>query len=465
MKVHFIGIGGRAMGGIAVALASEGHAVTGSDEDLYDPMRGCLAEAGVRVDPFDPRFVPAEVDAIVVGKRVTLDNPQLLGVLARGASVQSFPAFLRSHFLHKSRNAVVAGGVGKTTTTALLAWILEHAGLQPDYLIGGIARGFRTSARFRGAGVTVLEGDEYASGIDDPSPKFLHYAPEVVVVTNVLADHPDLYPDERSLLEAFGSLVEQLPPDGRLVLPADDGAALPLAARARCVVVTTGMGPGASQCVTGIDLAAAGSAFSVEGVRFFVPMHGMMNVRNAAMAASAAMHFGVGLEQSALALSAFEGLADRQEARDAGGCILVNDKAAHPQSIAGLREALRQRYPDRRLVSVMQPRATGGRRWVYQRDLPGALAGFDKVILTSPYEHRPTGDTAWKQEPFCVDTLADALCTRGVDVQVVAGLADLPMAVINETRPGDVVLLSLREQFAAWIPAIEGALASRVTTA
>ena len=465
MKVHFIGVGGRAMGGIAIALAEAGHAVTGSDENLYEPMRSCLHEAGIRVDPYDPRMLPMDADAVVVGRRVTRDNQQLRQAVARGMPCHTFPAFLRSHFLHQSRNAVVAGGVGKTTTTALLTWILERTGLEPDYLIGGIARGLRAPARLRGAGIAVVEGDEYASGIDDSSPKFLHYAPEVVLVTNVLDDHPDLYPGGTGLLEAFGALVRELPAHGCLVLPADDEAALPLADRAACTVVCVGSGERAERRIADVHVTAAGCAFSLAGVPTFVPMHGMMNVRNAAMAAVAAAHFGVTLEQSARALSAFEGLVDRQEARDAGGCTLVNDKASHPQSIAGLAEALRQRYPDRRLVSVMQPRATGGRHWVYQRDLPAALSGFDKVILTSPYEHRPAARVAWKDERFSVDALADALLARGVQVQVVSALADVPAAVRDETRSGDVVLLSLREQFADVIPAIERALAGRVTTA
>lgn len=464
MRVHFIGVGGRAMGGIAIALAAAGHAVSGSDEDLYEPMRGCLARAGVRVDPYDPALVPRHVDAVVVGRRVTPDNRQLLDVLARGLPVQSFPAFLRSRFLHRSRNAVVAGGVGKTTTTAMLAWILERAGLGPDYLIGGIAHGFSAPARFTGAGLTVLEGDEYASGIDDASPKFLHYEPELMLVTNVLDDHPDLYPDGRGLLDAFATLAAQLPAHGCLVLPSDDAAAMPLAAHARCAVVGTGLETGADHRIMDVRLSAAGSSFALADVPFFVSMHGVMNVRNAAMAAVGATHLGVPLQQSSRALAEFEGLAGRQEARHVGGSTLVSDKATHPRSIAGLCEALRQRYPGRRLVSVMQPRGTGGRRWIYQRELPAALAGFDKVILTNPYEHRPAACTPWQEEPFSADALAHELCTRGVDVQLVPALADIPAAVRDETRPGDVVLLSLREQFADWVAAIEDALAGRVTT-
>lgn len=464
MKVHFIGIGGRAMGAIAIALAHAGHVVTGSDEDVYEPMRGCLAAADIPVVPYAPGVVPDDVDVIVAGRRIRSDNPQLQDARARGLPVQSFPAFLRSRFLDRTRNAVVAGGVGKTTTTAMLAWILEREGLRPDYLIGGIARGFSAPARLDGAGLTVLEGDEYASGIDDASPKFLHYAPELVLVTNVLDDHPDLYPDGQGLLEAFATLVGQLPAHGCLVLPSDDALAIRLAAHARCAVIGTGLHAGAGQRITDVRLSAGGSAFSVARVPFFVPMHGMMNVRNAAMAGVAARHFGVPLARTADALAAFEGLADRQEARPVGGGTLVTDKASHPCSIAGLCEALRQRYPGRRLVSVMQPRATGGRRWIYQRDLPAALAGFDRVILTNPYEHRPSTRTPWHEEPFSLDALAEALCSRGVDVQIVPALADLPAVVRDETQPGDVVLLSLREQFADLAAAIEDALASRVTT-
>jgi UDP-N-acetylmuramate: L-alanyl-gamma-D-glutamyl-meso-diaminopimelate ligase len=194
-------------------------------------------------------------------------------------------------------------------------------------------------------------------------------------------------------------------------------------------------------------------------------MHGLMNVRNAAMALVTAGQFGVSLAEAVPAVATFTGLVDRQDAIEAGDCVVVRDKASHPESLWQLCAALRQRYPGRRLLSVMQPRATGGRRWIYQRDLPRALAAFDAVILTNPYEHKPPTDAAWKDDPFCLDALAGALCALGAEVQVVTAMADLPEAVRRSAGPGDVVLLSLREQFAPWIELVGEALGGRTAPA
>jgi UDP-N-acetylmuramate: L-alanyl-gamma-D-glutamyl-meso-diaminopimelate ligase len=446
------------MGGIAVALARSGHHVTGSDEALYEPMRGCLESQGIRPTRFAAENVPRDADAVVVGRRITAQNPEVRTIRSLGIRHESFPFFLKRRFLGHSRNAVIAGGVGKTTTTAMLAWILEVAGSKPDFLIGGIAHNFGVPARFDAATITALEGDEYASGIDDDTPKFIHYAPEVVAVTNLLPDHPDLYPNASQLFDAFASLVRLLPRKGCLVLGSEEEETSALAALSPCEVITVGTREKPDMAIKDITLRPAGSAFTLGGARFDLPMQGQMNIDNASRAAVVAAHFGVTYDQSAAALARFEGLIDRQEAIETGGRTIVRDKASHPRSIASLTEALRQRYPDQRLISVNQPRATGGRSWIYQRDLPTALAGFDKVILTRPYEHKPAEGAWWRDEPFSMEALFEDLRGRNVDVQAISEIEELPEAVRRSTRPGDVVVLSLREQFDATAGAIVSAL-------
>ena len=203
-KLHFLGICGKGMGAIAAALAVEGWRVTGSDEATYSPMNHFLEEAGIPVrSPYDGGNIPANADLVIVGKRLRSDNPELAEAMRRGLPYCSFPALLRDAFLTKSRNAVVAGGVGKTTTTAMLAWILEAARMAPDFLIGGLARNLHAPARLAGADLAVLEGDEYASCFDDAAPKFLKYRPEVAIITNVLEDHPDLYSGPGAVEVAF----------------------------------------------------------------------------------------------------------------------------------------------------------------------------------------------------------------------------------------------------------------------
>lgn len=446
-SVHFLGVCGKAMGGIAAALAREGWHVTGSDEKCYAPMDAYLFDSGIAISsPYAARNIPAQTQSVVVGKRVAQSNTELQAVIARSLPHDSFPHFLHQHFLHRSRNAVIAGGLGKTTTTALLTWILEVCGQRPDYLIGGIARNFAHPARFAGAEITVLEGDEYASCFDDPKPKFLHYQPEVAVITNIVEDHPDIFSGEEDLIGAFSSLVELLPPHGLLVIPDDDARAARAAQKAGCPVQTVGWECDEPGRITPVDSGDDGSHFQLMNLNFFVPLCGRMNVRNAAMAVLAASHFGVSPERSAEALGKFQGVENRQEEHCIGESILLTDKATHPQALQALTDALRQRFPGRRLVSVIQPRATGGRNWVYQKELPAVLALFDAVMLTEPYEHRPQQPQVWEKTPFCLDQLAEAL-EEGCKVTTRARkLEDIPAALEEILMPGDVVVLTAPEQ-------------------
>jgi UDP-N-acetylmuramate-alanine ligase len=267
------------------------------------------------------------------------------------------------------------------------------------------------------------------------------------VITNVLNDHPDLYPDDDAVAGVFRALVLQLPPEGALVLPAGDEAAAGLAGHTGARVVRVGESADADLRVDGVAPTAAGMRFVLDGVPVAIRQYGRMNVRNAALAAAAAAHVGVPLALAAEALARFAGVVDRQDAVALAHRTVILDRAAHPRSLALLEEALRDRYPGRRRVCVLQPRATGGRGWVYQRDLPGALRGFDEVLLLPPYEHRPPAGTGWRQAPFCGNRLRDALHEQGVTVTPVGALPDVPVAVEARTLPGDVVLLAVREQF------------------
>ena len=461
MHVHFIGVAGRGMGALAITLAHGGHVVTGSDAETYEPMRGQLAAAGIDVMPFDAMNVRARLDAVVAGRRIPAENVELQEARQRGLPTQSFPEFLRHHFLSRSRNIVVAGGVGKTTTTAMVTWIFEHAGLAPDYLVGGVAHNLPQPARLSGSAITVLEGDEYATGPDDASPKFMHYPPEIVVVTNLIGDHPDLYPDDDRLFEAFAALVRTIPASGRLVLPSGDARVAALADHASCPVTCVGDDPAATVRLTNVTTTPHGVRLQVDGQVVDVCMPGTMNAGNAALAMAAAAHMGVGFEAATRALGAFRGLVDHQEARVAGRCIIVRDKASHPVSIAGLAEALRHSFPGRRLLVALQPRATGGRQWTYQRDLPAALAQFDHVILAPPYEHRPPAHTPWHDTPFDWSLLCDEVSRRGASVTRADVIASLPSAITTTARDGDVVLVLVREQFVHVIGDVEHALRQR----
>ncbi len=435
------------MGAIAGALARAGWQVTGSDENPKPPMSTYLAGLSIPVtSPCSADIPPPKGARIVVGKRLPDDHPLLLRLQRDGRAWTSFPAFLSEHFLRNSRNVVVAGGVGKTTTTSMLAWILEKTGRSPDYLIGGQPKGLVDPARFAGAEVAVLEGDEYASSGEDPRPKFLHYHPEVVVVTNLLEDHPDLYDGLPALQKAFADLVGLLPTDGLLVLPDDDPAALSLAKEARCPVVTTGFSKTAEVEILPLETLPGRSVFRLDETEISLPMCGRMNMRNAAMAVLAARFFGVAFGESAQALASFGGVGKRQDARQFGQVDMVIDKATHPQAIAGLFDSLRQRYPGRRLVSFLQPRATGGRGWVYQREFPATLVRADLVILFPAYEHQPKAGQSWPGGPFEMGELATTTRQLGGLVEECPDMESIAPLIGRVICPGDVVVVSVPEQ-------------------
>jgi UDP-N-acetylmuramate: L-alanyl-gamma-D-glutamyl-meso-diaminopimelate ligase len=457
-ELHFIGACGKGMGAVAIALCRAGWTVTGSDESAYPPMSELMREHGVAVRmPYDPANIPRTAQLVVVGKRVRADNPELRQAIERGIEYCSFPQLLRRLFLHRSRNAVVAGGVGKTTTTAMLAWILEHAGQNPDYLIGGLARNLAAPARFGGAALAVLEGDEYASCFDDPQPKFMHYRAELAVITNILEDHPDLYPDIAAVADVFAKLARSLPPSGCLVVSDEDEYADRIVPACSCRATTVGFTARADYRIAGLHLSPSASRFRLADADFTLPLCGRMNVRNAAMAAVAAAHFGISWSRSAGALARFAGVRHRQESRSLGGYTVVMDKASHPAALRALFEAMRQQYPGRRLVSMIRPRATGGSAWVYQRSLPDALAQADRVIVLSAYEHDPEPGRVWAEGPFSTEGLLADLAEHGVASELIADARKLPLWLRRE----DVLVVSLPEQSAATLARLESGLAER----
>ena len=366
---------------------------------------------------------------------------------------------LRSIFLNRSRNAVVAGGIGKTTTTAMLAWILEHAGRGPDYLIGGLARDLELPARFMGADFAVLEGDEYASCFDDLQPKFMHYKPEIVVITNIVEDHPDLYSDFGEVEKAFEQLVRLLPSSGCLVIPDDDEAATRTASACGCPVLRVGFSRQADFRITDVHLLAGESRFRLAEANFVLPLCGIMNIRNAAMAAVAAAHFGIPHQQSTDAIARFSGIHNRQQRHTIGQYTVVTDRAAHPIALRALFEATRQEYPGRRIVSIIQPRGTGGKNWIYQRDLPAALASTDRVVVLGAYEHNPEPGHSWKGGRFSTDALVSDLARRGVPATAITKCSELSDALSDGLSPDDVVVLNLPEQAIGILATVKQALA------
>lgn len=381
--IHFLGVCGTAMGAAAAALKARGFRVTGSDEGVYPPMSDYLARAGIEIaEGFRPENLAGPPDLVVVGNAIRRGNPEVEEVLNRKLPYLSLPETLRLYFLRGSHNLVVTGTHGKTTTTSLLAHIFESAGRSPSWLIGGIPNNLPSSARLEPSKFFIIEGDEYDTAFFDKRSKFVHYLPELLVINNIEFDHADIFRDLDDVKLAFRRVVNIVPSNGMILLNADDREAVDVCRRAPAPVLEVGFSENAAARIRGLRHDESGARFTLYGQEFFLPMHGEFNVRNAAMAVSAARFYGIPFSQIRAALASFQGVRRRQEIRGvAGGVAVVDDFAHHPTAIRLALEGLRRKHPQGRIWAVFEPRSNTTRRAVFQHVLPEAFAGADGVWI------------------------------------------------------------------------------------
>ncbi|GAB4169421.1 MAG: UDP-N-acetylmuramate:L-alanyl-gamma-D-glutamyl-me so-diaminopimelate ligase [Terrimicrobiaceae bacterium] len=383
-RVHFLGICGTAMGAAAAAMRDRGYSVSGQDEKVYPPMSDYLAAKGIPITPgYDPTGLPPDADFIVVGNAISRGNPALEAVLNLKLLYFSLPETLKHFFLHGRHNLVVTGTHGKTTTTSMLAWILEYAGRSPGWLIGGVPANLPSSANLQDSRFFVIEGDEYDTAFFDKRSKFLHYLPELVIINNIEFDHADIYRDLDDVKMAFRRLVRIIPGEGMLLVNGDDANSLDVAREALSPVVEVGFSPNASHNITNPADHADGSSFELLGEHFVLPMVGEFNIRNAAMAVSAAHFYGIPLNTIREALGGFQGIRRRQEVRGVvRGVTVVDDFGHHPTAIRETLHGLRSRHPSSRIWAVFEPRSNTTRRRVFQNSLPAAFEPAHGVFLS-----------------------------------------------------------------------------------
>ena len=382
-KVHFTGICGTAMGSLAAALRDRGVEVTGSDDNVYPPMSTFLEGKGITIRKgFRPENLPADADFVVIGNAMTRGNPEVEAVLNRKLLYYSLPEALKFFFLRGRHNLVVAGTHGKTTTTSLLAWIFESAGLAPSWLIGGIPGNLGQGCRLGESKYFIIEGDEYDTAFFDKRSKFVHYLPELLIVNNIEFDHADIFRDLEDVMTSFRRLLQIVPGEGMVLLNGDDPNCRKLAESCPAPLVEVGFSPNAGNHIGEVHLGREASSFRLFGETFEIPMIGEFNVRNAAMAVSAAHFYNVPFAEIRKALKSFTGIRRRQEVRgEAGGVTVVDDFGHHPTAIAQTLEGLRVKFPGAKLWAVFEPRSNTTRRAVFQEVLPQAFAHADGVVL------------------------------------------------------------------------------------
>jgi len=383
MHIHILGICGTFMGGVALLARSAGHKVTGCDANVYPPMSSQLEEQGIELtEGFDPAQLELAPDVFVVGNAISRGNPLLEAILDRGLPYVSGPQWLAEHVLAGRWVLGVAGTHGKTTTSSLLAWMLEDAGLNPGFLIGGVAQNFGVSARLTDSPFFVIEADEYDTAFCDKRSKFVHYRPRTLVLNNLEFDHADIFADLAAIETQFHHLVRTMPRTGRIVANAASSALERVIERG-CWSELEWFNRREMWSVD-VGREDVEAVFSLAGEllgRVDLPLAGSHNRENALAAVAAARHVGVPPSQAIGSLARFKGIKRRLEVRGVQrGVTVYDDFAHHPTAIALTVEGLRRRHPAGRILAVLEPRSNTMKLGVMKAQLPGSLAQADKVF-------------------------------------------------------------------------------------
>jgi UDP-N-acetylmuramate: L-alanyl-gamma-D-glutamyl-meso-diaminopimelate ligase len=383
-SVHFTGIGGTAMASAAAAMHDKGFAVTGSDQNVYEPMASFLAAKKIPVmNGYDERNLSHDPDLVVIGNAISRGNPEAEFVLDDKLRYCSLPELLREFFIRGKRSLVVAGTHGKTTTTSLLAWVFEHNGLNPSYLIGGIPNNFSQGARFTDGKWFIIEGDEYDTAFFDKRSKFIHYQPEVAVINNLEFDHADIFENLDAIKKTFSHFIRLIPRNGLLLGNGDDANLAPLLNVTHCPVQRFGLGENNKVHAFNIRYGPTATEFEIPSFKFHLNMVGELNVRNALAVVACAKHCGLKNQQIQSAFDTFKGIRRRMEVRGiAGGVTVIDDFGHHPTAIRETLKALRLKYPREKIRAVFEPRSNTTRRNVFQNELAASFADADAVIVS-----------------------------------------------------------------------------------
>ncbi len=472
MHYHLIGIAGTAMGSLAGLLREKGHRVTGSDKGVYPPMSTQLDALGIEfATRFDPANLDPAPDVVVVGNAISRGNEELEAVLDRRLRYASSAEVLREEFLRDRYVLAVAGTHGKTTTTSILAWLLERAGLGPSFMIGGVAENFGTSFRLTDSEIFVVEADEYDTAYFDKGPKMWHYRPRTAVVANVDFDHADVFRDEIAYRFAFERFVNLIPQTGTLVLGWDSPFARDLAPRSYAPIESfgveaneggdeergaaeapgaaeagdRGLGPGEHPRWRALQLSHRpdGTKFTVvhdgrEMGTVSSPLSGTFNVRNALAALAAASAVGAPWEALTEGLGSFRSVRQRMEVRgEVGGVTVIDDFAHHPTAVRETVAAVRTRFPERRVVAIFEPRSYTAQRRELQEGFRRALGHADRVVLAGLFHpERYDADTGLDPE-----VLVQSIREDGIEADYVPDVDRIVDLMARTARSGDVLLV------------------------
>ena len=425
------------MGSVAAGMTEKGYVVTGSDQSVYPPMSTFLERKGIQImEGYRAENIPPEATTVVIGNAISRGNDEAEAILDRRLRYLSLPEVLKEYFLRGRRNYVVSGTHGKTTTSSMLAWLFESAGKEPGFMIGGIPANFGQGARFTDSEFVVMEGDEYDTAFFDKRSKFLHYLPELVVMNNIEFDHADIYDTLDEIILTFSRLLKVVPRNGLALINGDDVNCLKAAEDSPCPTKKVGFGESCELRITGLDYHPAGSRFVIDGESYEVPMVGEFNVRNAAMAVCSARFAGLEPDEIRKGLMSFEGIARRQEEKgEVNGVTVVDDFAHHPTAIGLAIDGLRQKYLNRRLWVIFEPRSNTTRRNIFQDDLATALKKADLVVIPAV----PDPEKVEEEDRLDPVKLVEDISKGDAKAWYLGEVGEIVSHVVDRAKSGDVI--------------------------
>lgn len=442
-RIHLMGICGTAMASLAGMLKHEGYTVTGSDQNVYPPMSDYLASLSIPVlQGYSASNLHARPDLVIVGNVITRSNPEAVELSRLRIPYLSMPQALQAFAMKGKKSIVISGTHGKTTTTALIAWLLERAGLEPGFMVGGIPANFDGGFRLGKGPYFVVEGDEYDTAFFDKGPKFLHYSPWVVILTSIEFDHADIYRDLDHVRESFRRLIRLIPSEGRLIANRDDPVVLAESGQAACPVTFYGLEKGGSWSARNISFSTGETRLEVFrdnglGMDLTTSLYGRHNVSNLLSAVALADFLEIETSHLRAALETFRGVKRRQEIKgEKKGILVLDDFAHHPTAVKETIRAVREKYPGRRLIAAFEPRSNSSRRKTFQREYGSSFDQADRILIPEP----PLMDKIAPDERFSSRTLVEDLRKRDLQASYFAETRLLLEEILRTSREGDVVL-------------------------
>ena len=441
--IHLMGICGVGMSSLAGMLKDRGYTITGSDQNTYPPISTFLEGLSIRVTKgYSPSNLHPPPALVIVGNVITRDNPEARELLRLGIPYLSMPQALKRFAMEGKKSIVIAGTHGKTTVSALTAWILDAAGMNPSFMIGSIAKNFDRNFKLGNGPYFVIEGDEYDTAFFDKGPKFLHYDPYLAAITGIEFDHADIYKGIEEITDSFKRLIELVPQEGALCVNGDDPLVVKVIKRARCPHLSFAIQRDADFTVGDMAFQNGETTFTVlregeEYLRGTTDLFGNYNISNILAAIAISSLIGISRETIAGAIGSFKGVKRRLEfLGEYAGITVVDDFAHHPTAVRETITAVKGIYKNRRLIAVFEPRSNSSRRSIFQAAYASSFDDADLVILPEP----PMMDTIPSYERFSSARLADDLNEQGIEAHHFPNNNDLLDGLLALARKGDVIL-------------------------